>query len=169
MLQARPPSTHFLSKEIMKKKAGNPCLSNERASTCGFWGRELTRAEVSKKALKKPWKVIFACSIQFPTCYSVSLRLQGGIEVMSCHWMKMWDTSHIGQRARKRELTASMTKTSDVWPFHLGSLSGNSWPMSGRPSAPKMASAHHPATASTLHSSCSHATMSWPSYQESRK
>lgn len=37
-------------------------------------------------------------------------------------------------------LTASTTKTEETAPFHLGSLSGKSWPMSGRPKAPKMAS-----------------------------
>ena len=37
--------------------------------------------------------------------------------------------------------TASSTNWSEVAPFHLGSVSGKSCPMSGRDSAPKMASA----------------------------
>lgn len=39
-----------------------------------------------------------------------------------------------------RSLTASLMKVSELAPFHLGSVSGNSWPMSGRHSAPSIAS-----------------------------
>jgi hypothetical protein len=37
---------------------------------------------------------------------------------------------------------ASVMKTSDVQPFHLGSLSGNNCPMSGMPSAPVIRGLH---------------------------
>ena len=37
-------------------------------------------------------------------------------------------------------LTASMTNTDETAPRHLGSLSGKSWPMSGSPNAPRIAS-----------------------------
>jgi len=46
-----------------------------------------------------------------------------------------------GGRPGRRARTASRTNTSDVWPFHRGSLSGKSCPMSGWLSAPRMASA----------------------------
>lgn len=41
---------------------------------------------------------------------------------------------------KKAKLTASLTKTEEAAPFHLGSESGKIWPMSGRPNAPKIAS-----------------------------
>jgi hypothetical protein len=40
----------------------------------------------------------------------------------------------------REQLTASLTNTEEAAPFHLGSLSGKSCPMSGRLSAPRMAS-----------------------------
>lgn len=38
------------------------------------------------------------------------------------------------------QLTASLMKVSELAPFHWGSVSGKSCPMSGRHSAPRMAS-----------------------------
>lgn len=45
-----------------------------------------------------------------------------------------------GEKTPSLSLTASLTNTSLVCPFHFGSLSGNSCPMSGLPSAPRIAS-----------------------------
>lgn len=61
--------------------------------------------------------------------------------------MPMYCAQLVGLREEKmgpsvHELTASLTKTSDVCPFHFGSLSGNSCPISGCESAPKIASAN---------------------------
>lgn len=44
------------------------------------------------------------------------------------------------KKIEKKNLTASLIKTDDGAPFHLGSLSGKIWPISGRPKAPKIAS-----------------------------
>ena len=44
------------------------------------------------------------------------------------------------EKTKKENLTASLMKTEDGAPFHLGSLSGKIWPISGRPKAPKIAS-----------------------------
>jgi hypothetical protein len=40
----------------------------------------------------------------------------------------------------QQKLTASLMKTEDGAPFHLGSLSGNICPITGSPKAPKIAS-----------------------------